>query len=61
MIFRMFVMAYGVGALLGFLGVVEWLIDRASRRVWLTHLLVSALCSSAALLGSLVRRVHAKK
>jgi len=37
MIFPFFVIAYGVGALLGFLGLIEWLLDRAGR-VWLRHL-----------------------
>jgi Na+/H+ antiporter NhaC len=41
MIFRVFVIAYGVGALLGFLGVIEWLLDRAASRVWLSHLVAS--------------------
>ena len=62
MIFRVLVVAYGVGAMMGFLGLVEWLIDRASRRVWLTHFLTSLLFGSVALLGSLVRRLsHGRK
>jgi hypothetical protein len=42
MIFRVFVIAYGVGALLGFLGLIEWLLDRASR-VWVANLVASVL------------------
>ena len=55
MIFRVFVIAYGVGALLGFLGLVEWLLDRASR-VWLAHLWAGFLSGAAGLVLWLANR-----
>jgi hypothetical protein len=42
MLFRFFVVAYSVGVMLGFLGLVEWLVDRAGR-VWLRQLQAAAL------------------
>jgi hypothetical protein len=42
MLFRFFVVAYGVGVMLGFLGLVEWLVDRAGR-VWIRHLAAALL------------------
>ena len=42
MFFRLFLIAYGVGAILGFLGMVEWLVERAGR-VWVRHLVAAVL------------------
>jgi hypothetical protein len=49
MIFRALLIAYCVGGILGFLGMVEWLVDRASK-VWLVHLGAAVLSFTAGLI-----------
>jgi hypothetical protein len=60
MFFRVFVVAYGVGALLGFLGLVEWLVDRAGR-IWLRHLAAAGVSLMLGAVFWLANRVRTSR
>ena len=49
MMFRTFALFYGVGLMLGLLGLCEWIYERVNK-VWLAHVVVSAASLLAGLL-----------
>ena len=61
MLFRVVIVAYGVGVFMGLLGVAEWLVDRAERRQWLVRLTLALVSIAVALLGSLTLKTKRRR